>query len=505
MSSRLCSVRLMCVLMAALASLAPAQCPLNATSTNLGGGCGAPTAAVLTIDPPVIGSSATLAVTSSFPSSPLYIFMSVGAPAPYPVPGTPCVVHVDVANLSNLYLLPPFYTDPNGSFSLTAQIANDPALEGAVFTFQARVWFPGGPLNGDHPSNGVRIRFGCGNASIGDTVFCDVDNDGQQGPNEPGIPNVAVLLSCANGFTATTTTDANGHYLFSDLPPGECTVSMDAGTLPAGKTPGNCAGSYTVPLQVGQFFDAADFCATDCAGCDGGVNDLTIRYNGTVANANVNVREHPGHAVLFDGVVQPGETFSFVGTGPNGTMGDKIHINVTGGPNTNIDVDCSKDIGPGLVKNDYEVVSGTSVNGGALCPLGPCARGKPCRLVLRYTGDDCSVTSHNQDPSKVFCAGDPAHALVVMIRASDDDDPNAANALVWFQGLVNLDTTFDLEAALGGENKLKAETHLHIFDATGTTLLQQLEFHTSCSQPLAIGNRFGAVTLEAMFVEGECN
>ncbi|MFK7834156.1 MAG: SdrD B-like domain-containing protein, partial [Winogradskyella sp.] len=57
-------------------------------------------------------------------------------------------------------------------------------------------------------------------ASLGDTVFLDEDQDGIQDPNEDGVQGVTVnLLDCNENFIATTTTDANGNYAFTDLDP----------------------------------------------------------------------------------------------------------------------------------------------------------------------------------------------------------------------------------------------------------------------------------------------
>ena len=69
---------------------------------------------------------------------------------------------------------------------------------------------------------------------IGDFVWVDTDRDGVQDPGEPGIAGVTVTLSGA--ANATTTTDANGGYLFSGLLAGNYTVTVGAG-IPAGYLP----------------------------------------------------------------------------------------------------------------------------------------------------------------------------------------------------------------------------------------------------------------------------
>jgi len=58
------------------------------------------------------------------------------------------------------------------------------------------------------------------NASIGDRVWYDDDEDGIQDPGESGVEDVTVnLMSCAHAPLATTTTDADGLYRFDDLEP----------------------------------------------------------------------------------------------------------------------------------------------------------------------------------------------------------------------------------------------------------------------------------------------
>ncbi|MGL5859995.1 MAG: SdrD B-like domain-containing protein, partial [Phycicoccus sp.] len=68
---------------------------------------------------------------------------------------------------------------------------------------------------------------------LGDRVWWDLDGDGVQDAGEPGIPGVEVTATGPNGVTLTTTTGADGRYGFSDIQPGEWTVTVGDG-LPAG-------------------------------------------------------------------------------------------------------------------------------------------------------------------------------------------------------------------------------------------------------------------------------
>ena len=70
-------------------------------------------------------------------------------------------------------------------------------------------------------------------ASIGDTVWYDDDQDGIQDSDEKGVANVKVILADLHGNTVkTTTTNAQGHYRFEKLMPGDYYVQFDLGTLP---------------------------------------------------------------------------------------------------------------------------------------------------------------------------------------------------------------------------------------------------------------------------------
>ncbi|MDX9708223.1 MAG: SdrD B-like domain-containing protein [Trichloromonas sp.] len=62
--------------------------------------------------------------------------------------------------------------------------------------------------------------------SIGDFVWNDLDRDGIQDANESGIGGVTVTLLMGGETVATTTTDADGAYLFSGLCAGDYTVTV---------------------------------------------------------------------------------------------------------------------------------------------------------------------------------------------------------------------------------------------------------------------------------------
>jgi hypothetical protein len=132
-----------------------------------------------------------------------------------------------------------------------------------------------------------------------------------------------------------------------------------------------------------------------CDECDGGVTELTLRYTGDDDDDEYDdddaedvgfIRVYEGDKpesdkLLFEGTVQTDGIFSFTGIRSDGTMNSQIVLYVNDEYedddddyddfefNTTIHTSCSQPIGPGLVRNDFEVVEGYSKYGGRLCPL----------------------------------------------------------------------------------------------------------------------------------------
>mgnify|MGYP001745261300 FL=1 len=80
-------------------------------------------------------------------------------------------------------------------------------------------------------------------ATIGDRVWDDKNANGSD-DGEPGIANVTVILTDANGTeVARTTTDANGIYRFTGLIPGTYTVTIE---VPDGYTAATTSATVTV-------------------------------------------------------------------------------------------------------------------------------------------------------------------------------------------------------------------------------------------------------------------
>ncbi|NER11508.1 hypothetical protein SAMN06265375_103127 [Muriicola jejuensis] len=104
----------------------------------------------------------------------------------------------------------------------------------------------------------------------------------------------------------------------------------------------------------------------DCE-CDGKVDYLKLSYSGDLDD-DIRV-ETKKEGDVFNGKVSADGTFEFYGNDKKGTLGTEITIYVNGEEAVKIHTSCSQPIGPGLVAGDFEVIEGTSRNGGDLCPL----------------------------------------------------------------------------------------------------------------------------------------
>jgi len=121
------------------------------------------------------------------------------------------------------------------------------------------------------------------------------------------------------------------------------------------------------------------------------------------------------------------------------------------------------------------------VNGCGLCDTGD----KPVTIELLYDGD--SYTSHSQDdkfsivPLTLPLGAFPPTANIVI---TEDD----AGGAILFTGSVKIGETFSFP-------RVTNAPYVRIFDPADGSLIQSVEFHTSCSQPLERLDTFGAITI----------
>ncbi|MGK7295914.1 MAG: DUF7467 domain-containing protein [Candidatus Wenzhouxiangella sp. M2_3B_020] len=123
---------------------------------------------------------------------------------------------------------------------------------------------------------------------------------------------------------------------------------------------------------------------------------------------------------------------------------------------------------------------------------------KPAELELFYNGPDSDGDSYSQDPSEVeietFTGGAPLPE-VVKIRVYDHHYGRENKQAILFDEEVVLGETFSFSGTKGRKKLIPPRTYIEILDNATGDLLQRISFHTSCSQPLNLGDQFGGIAI----------
>ena len=214
----------------------------------------------------------------------------------------------------------------------------------------------------------------------------------------------------------------------------------------------------------------------------------------------------------------------FVDSGHGGkkNLGRKTTIKIktaNGGHHSTIEYDkfrtaCSQPFGPGHQFGSIKITELTSTKGGTVVleedpPEEDCVTaidvtspphclGKIKKLTLRYTGGDCSQTMNSQDPAKVGCWDiNPAGTYPVRVIVSETASPSS-QAYIDLEP-VEIGDTFVVDGDTQGcSGQLRSVTGYWIKDAATDDLVQDGFFHTSCSQPVNLGDQFGAFQVFAL-------
>jgi len=155
-------------------------------------------------------------------------------------------------------------------------------------------------------------------AGLGDYVWLDRNANGVQDSGEPGLEDVVVyLLDAESNVLETTTTDANGFYLFTDLEPGDYAIRVE---LPA-------AGyQFTTSDQLDDAFDSdvnTETGISPLTTLDPSENDRTMDV-GIVALPSLNVEKQ-----ATTSAVQPGGIVVYAITYSNTGVGDSTGVKLT--------------------------------------------------------------------------------------------------------------------------------------------------------------------------------
>lgn len=137
---------------------------------------------------------------------------------------------------------------------------------------------------------------------------------------------------------------------------------------------------------------------------------------------------------------------------------------------------------------------GTGVAAAATVNFVACPEGgggtPPKQMTFRWTGDACGVGQVGEalvSVSGSTAAYDGPIDLVITYGPG-------ANAVTVNSGPIAVNGTFTIGSGLPSE-QLNPEATFEIYEAGTTTLIRTVVVHTSCSQPLLLGDTFCGLTL----------
>jgi fimbrial isopeptide formation D2 family protein/uncharacterized repeat protein (TIGR01451 family) len=279
-------------------------------------------------------------------------------------------------------------------------------------------------------------------ASVGDTVWYDINGNGTQQTGEPGIPNVRVFLDWAGPdgvfgnaddvpASQSMTTTSTGLYLFSNLLPGTYRSRVDATTLPNGLT------NQTFDLDGLASANQADYTLVSRQNrldADFGYRGLGSLGDRVWLDSNANGQQdavalEPGLPGVGINLVWAGYDNNFgtaddviVGTTTTDGVGAYLFSNLPGG---NFRADINPATLPGNVTATFDLTA--PANGSAVRNLGILANNRDVRDVdFGYVGNssvgdlvwydvDASGTQNNQEPGI-------AGAVVTLVWGGPDNN-----------------------------------------------------------------------------------
>lgn len=184
---------------------------------------------------------------------------------------------------------------------------------------------------------GLILRPALVSNSIGNRVWFDTDGGGTQNGTEPGIAGVTVTLYAADGTTiiAITTTDANGNYLFNNVPAntnfviGFSAPQGTAFTISAGTTTANGSTDSDADMLTGKtaVFSSGAL-GTQITGIDAGIVTSNNGFLGDLVwnDLNHNGVQDAGEPGVYTVTMQlysPGLD-GFIGGGDDVLMGTTV-------------------------------------------------------------------------------------------------------------------------------------------------------------------------------------
>jgi hypothetical protein len=129
-------------------------------------------------------------------------------------------------------------------------------------------------------------------ATVGDYVWSDLDSDGLQGANEPGIGGVlATLYDSGNNPIGSAVTDGSGKYLITNVPPGTgyYIIFTNAANNPTGS-----------PIQPTFTLQGGNPLAVNTSHVDGTgkTHTFTVNNGDNIRYIDAGIKDYPGRAIL---------------------------------------------------------------------------------------------------------------------------------------------------------------------------------------------------------------
>ena len=283
--------------------------------------------------------------------------------------------------------------------------------------------------------NGIQDDGDTGVNGVSVLLYSDLDGDGVAEPNADDGPAIATRVTTTLGTTP-------GYYLFEDLDPGDYFVVFDATTLPTGF-------EFTTPDAVGS---------TDSNDSDADVNS-GISAVTTLQAGESDLTWDAGIVLASDVAILK-------------------YTRVDEAPGPAIDI--------------QKFVKPVVVHSGNICE----ATGKTTVLTLEYNPGTSVDTA--QDPGKATAIGTTDVSSADTYIVVSDGGSN-----VFFAGTVAAGYLFTASSSLAGTTSFSSNTIIRLYDnqsafQAGDPALQTMQYHTSCSQPIQIGDVIGSVQVVEM-------
>lgn len=221
--------------------------------------------------------------------------------------------------------------------------------------------------------------------------------------------------------------------------------------------------------------------------------DITILRNASTVSATPDTNVNHGDTVTF--------------SSSTGTLPNRLKFKTTGPwwrrQYVRIDTSCDRAIQCGDQFGAYEVTGiETVVNGVVDCNAPPpppvCSlpgdpAGTPCDaklvdMVLEYNGQDCQNPLPNPQNGEAQCTGDATGATNIGVVYTGNH-PNRQT----ISPASNINDGDRIRVSATWWSGLFPNQEYKIIDSGG--VLQTIDFHVSCSQPLALGDEFGSFKL----------